>query len=391
MKHSLIDHQLSKIEKLVELKAEELELKNYEKYHHLHKIAIQFLKKQKVLLYGGYAINELMPEKDKIYPKFTLPDIDIFTVNSRKLGRDLVATYRAHGIDMASVSEALHPGTYRLYVDGVQVVDITTVSLAAFNKLSKRAVRTSSGLKTVDPQFLRLSLHMILSQANNADRWPKVFQRLITFYRRFPPEVCAARPQSKKSIEQLPEDMVVAIYKFLKQSPYIVFGAKEIKDMSGEAMVDSSIPWIQIVTDKDLQYVAKELINTLPAYSFKVSKLYTGDDFISDHLFITFKGKKVIAIYGADTCLTFNKYQGMHVATIHTMIRMYLSMLLSPYKHFEEISDYLECMTNSLSILQQKSIGSKRTLLQQLVIECYGMDHGLITLKRERILRLMQK
>lgn len=393
MKHSVLEEQLSKIERLAELKAELTEQENYEKYHHLFEMTIAYLKKQHVLLYGGYAINELMPAKDKIYKKYTLPDIDVFAAQSTKVAKGLVKMFKDNGIELTNYSEALHPGTYKVFAQGIQIADITGISHKAFDKLDKHSVRGPSGLRVVDPQFLRLSLHMLLSQANNADRWPKVFARLNTFYRNFPPELCKQKSDDVLDPKsQMPEDLVSSIYKYLKGTGFVVFGSREIQEMANDKIaIDSKVPWIQIIADKDLLDVAKAIMEVVPGHTLRVSKVHAGDDFIGPHVFLTLKGVKVVAIYYVEACVTFNNFKGMRVATIHTVLRMYLSMLMSPYKHFEQIGDHLECMVNALSILQQKSVNSKKQLLQQMVIDCFGTQQGLITLKRERLIRLMQK
>lgn len=392
MKTSSLEVQLSKIERLADIKAEQIEESNYKKYHHLFELTIKFLKKQKVLLYGGYAINELMPEKDKIYSKNTLPDIDVFTVDSINLAKDMIKLFKQNNIEVASFSEALHPGTYKVFVQGIQIVDITGVSKQAFAKLAKNSMKGDTGIPVVDPQFLRLSLHMLLSQANNADRWPKVFSRLNNFYRNFPPQRCNAS-HSERPGDQIPDDMLKNIYKFLQNTPFVVFGSREIQEMMGDntSHMHTSVPWIQVIADKDVIHVAEQIAASVPGFILKKSKLYEGDDFIPPHLFLIFKGVKVVAIYGIDTCITYNKFHGLNVATIHTMLRMYLSMMFSPYKHFEKMYDHLECMTNALSLLQQKTTSSKKKVLQQLVIDCFGTNQGLITLRRERLLRLLKK
>ena len=70
----LLDQQLKKIKSMAEKKALELEELQYEKYNVYFKSAIKFLKKEKVLMYGGSAINDLMPAKYKFYSERSLPD-----------------------------------------------------------------------------------------------------------------------------------------------------------------------------------------------------------------------------------------------------------------------------------------------------------------------------
>ena len=66
---------------------------------------------------------------------------------------------------------------------------------------------------------------------------------------------------------------------------------------------------------------------------------------------------------------------------------MYLSIILSPYKHFTNI-DSLECLTNTLALLNNKSRGTNKKLLQDVVGQCYGENIGLVTMRKNRLLRL---
>jgi hypothetical protein len=385
-----MESQLQKIQRLAEQRAKELDKSNYQKYHGLFDIAIRHLRKQDVMLYGGFAINELMPRKDKIYEKFTLPDIDVFSVRSLKVAQDMVRDFRERGHELSNYTEALHPGTYKVFVEGVQVADITGISKAAFAKLARGAVRGESGLRVVNPQFLRLSLHLLLSQSSTADRWPKVFARLAKFYRHFPPKACS--PASAPTAPApLPEDAVAAMYRHLKEVPCVVFGSREIHEMLGDAAVLTGVPQIQVIVEGDLKEAAQGFSKAAGVH-LVASKVHAGDDFIGPHIFLSYKGVRVVAIYTVEECITYNLFKGLKVATIHTMLRMYLSMMMSPYRHFEKMTDHLECMVNALSLLQQDAATrSRKQLLQQLVLDCFGTQRGIYTLKRERLLRLLEK
>jgi hypothetical protein len=85
--------------------------------------------------------------------------------------------------------------------------------------------------------------------------------------------------------------------------------------------------------------------------------------------------------------MTYVSHNKQKIASIHTIIRMYLSMVLSTYDHFETENHSLECLVNILSIIQQKMSGSRKKIYQQLIEQCYGPYQGLITLRRERVLR----
>ena len=54
---SQLKKQLEHIEQIAEIKNEDIEKQYYDKYSPIFNLLINFLKKQDILLYGGYAIH----------------------------------------------------------------------------------------------------------------------------------------------------------------------------------------------------------------------------------------------------------------------------------------------------------------------------------------------
>lgn len=395
---------LQKLEKLAEAKAQSIEAAMYDKYYDLFKIAIKVLQKSRTLLYGGMAINEILPESLKIYKPKTLPDIDIFCTNGKQIAKLLISEYKRQNYQLASVTEALHENTLKLYVQGIQVADITTISNAAFKRLSKDSVIGPLGLRIVNPQFLRMSLHLMLSHSYDAHRWKKVYQRVIAFNKTYPPKVCepAKILEEDEGDDEYADSYFTArdaIYKYVKKNSMVLFGAKEVHDMLYNTSKDAKIrlyakiPHIQVLTTQNVEDVADDLVKLLPSNIAKyitMSSVYEGDGVLMGaHVFIKYKNTRWVGIYHAESCMSYNEYQGYRVATIHTILSMYLSMVLSPITHFEPMLDSLECMINALSLLQLKKVNSRRHLLQQFVLDCYGIQQGVATLRRERLMRIL--
>ena len=120
----------------------------------------------------------------------------------------------------------------------------------------------------------------------------------------------------------------------------------------------------------------------------KLTKVYTSDEFIPEHIFIMYKNHRLISIYQASACVSYNEYKNMRIASIHTLLRMYLSMMLSSYNHFSNSLDSIECLVNTLSIYHKKLSKSKRILAQEIIGQCYGSYKGLVTMRRDRLLRI---
>jgi hypothetical protein len=397
-----IDNQIKKINMIAKDIADLEEHIQYEKYKSIFDEAIKYIKTRRVLLYGGMAINDLLPLKDKIYSADILPDIDVFSENGQKQASDIVKHFIKKGYDKISTSYtyALHEGTYKVYINALQVFDITTITKKSFKRLLENSVRGDSGIKVVNPQFLRLSLHMMMSQSHDSRRWEKVFKRLNVFYKYYPPKECTLKIASDESFTKLnyiPELLVKNVYKFLEDKDCVFFGIFEIleyfKNYSGKTYLpsNSKIAPIQIIDEKNIIDNAHEIIKYLNIPSLSISDLYTADEFIPDHVIIKYKNHPFIEIYNAPVCMTYVEYNKRKVASIHTIIRMYLSMVLSTYNHFETENHSLECLVNILSIIQQKMSNSRKKIFKQLISECYGPFYGLVTLRRERLLRSNKK
>lgn len=385
-----LEHQLDIIKKVVDEKAAELDTKDYIKYSAIFDDTVSFIKTYKVLLYGGQAIHELMPQKFKIYPKNKLPDIDIFALDGAKVAQNVVKYLKRKGYPLASFTEALHEGTFKVFCQGLPILDITSVPKIVYKRLAVHSVVGDKGLRIVNPQFLRLSMHMILSQANDAFRWEKTFKRLVNFYKVFPPKACT--PKSGKP-SKVPDRLIDSVYELFQNTEYVVFGHRELEDVLGKKLpFDARIPKMNVFVKDNVSDIATDIASLFDDPNVTISKLHEEDMFVPEHVYILYNKEPMIAIFHANSCLTYVHHNKLNIASIHTILRLYLSILLSPNKaSFEDYTKYIECYTNALTIIEQKMQGSRRRLLQEFMTQCYGTAPGVVTLRRERIERIEKK
>jgi len=375
-----------KIQNVVEIKEEEQDIKYYKLYNKMFLDVIEYLKTQKVLLYGGQAIHELMPTKYKIYPKYKLPDIDIFTLNGHELAKKVQKFLERKKYQFPYIKEALKQGTYKVYAESIPILDITTISRKLFIKLSENSSIKQSGLRIVNPLFLRLSMHMILSQSTDAFRWEKTYKRLINYYKVFKPLSSSTVSTSKSNI---PQSLIDNTYKTLDNTNCILFGMNEFKKLN--IHVHNNVPKFVIVIDKEipLHVYAKELINALTTDSL-TTELSIGiynerNTILPEHIFINCNSEPFIVIFFGEVCLT---YHLTNICSIHTVMRLYLGMLIlsSNAKVASNIKQMMDNLTTKL--LQKKS---KNKLLDQFIPDCFGENLGLVTLRRERMIRENKK
>ena len=89
-------------------------------------IVEEFIKRKKLVCYGGTAINNILPEEDKFYNKEAeVPDYDFFTQNALSDAKELADIYYKKGFIDVEAKSGQHHGTYKVFVNYMAVADIT--------------------------------------------------------------------------------------------------------------------------------------------------------------------------------------------------------------------------------------------------------------------------
>ncbi len=389
-----IDRKLKRIDDLAEKKEDEQQKEYYNKYKFLYDICIDFLQTKKVLLYGGTAINELMPANMKVYKGDVLPDIDVFCVNALSVATQLSKLYKKHG-HISSVQEAIHPGTYKVYANGLQILDCTRVTKSDFKKLSKGKVVGDLKIPICNPEYIRMTLHEMLSQPNDVHRWKKVYARLVHMYKVYPPKTCP--PSVKKQIgpkQSIPVDVVQSILEEVHKKEYVMFGGNVISHFFNTPAEVFSWPlgsYLDLLCTEDPVSVATKLVESMNNPYLKVTRVYKDDSVsdigVPDHVYVTYKHKRLLGIYKMSSCRSYIEMNGYRFASLHTMCTMYLALSWSKFKHHSK--QHHQCILHTLQRIQLSLLKepSRQKLLQEFVMQCYGSVEGMATMRRHRAIR----
>lgn len=383
-----LSDKVKRIQSIAEKKIHDIEILEFQKYNKLFSQAVKFLKKEKVLMYGGSAINDLMPKKLKFYEPMSLPDIDIFALNAEQVAARIVKRFEDKGYQYCGFKEALHENTYKVFVEGMQILDITNITPQIYKKLSKGRVKGEHGLYVTNPEYLRMTLHTLMSLPFNAYRWPKVYKRLVYFYKTFPMKKCTTI--EKVNMPKIDDRVTTLFCEWARKHGYVFFGGPEVMEY---IPFDSGDRRDIFVADDDLVKVAQDFLLQVPddirqELDMSISKLVPDDDmFVADHIFITSKGRRIFGIYKTDYCLSYVNIGGNRIASFHTLCNMYMALYLA-YP-----SDRVKCVVNSLGTLQSALIKkpSRKKIFDQFVLECYGPFETQATLRRKHMERIMKQ
>lgn len=371
-----------------EIKEADIKKQNYDKYYYLYEITINFLKNIKVdiLLYGGIAINEALPKKYKIYTETELPDIDIFTTNAKIIIKLLKQYFKKYhkDIELLYTTEALHPGTYKVFAEGLQLLDITDIPSNDFTFLKEEALQTSLGIRSVGIRFLKFSLHLLSAQSYMSNRWTKDFKRMYNIYELYPPSDDEINWDLIYNNE-IPTNIYDNIINWKNTNNIYSFGMDVIEKLIKKPKNVDGFPVLYLLYNGDCK--KNKLFKSLDK-SIIVSKKYTSSYFMEEYYELSYKNHKICYILEAEFCYSVISNKKQTQLSLHSILallyKLYISSRDKNGLHIPIIDNLSKLMINYYS----KSINKHFNDLYS--IKCYGEQAGLITLKRQQIKRKLK-
>lgn len=99
----------------------------------LLKIVTDFIKQKGLVVYGGTALNALLPEGDKFYNySEEIPDYDFFSPNAQQDAMELADIFYKSGYQDAQARSGVHPGTMKSKLHTPQIYILLIRSICQF-------------------------------------------------------------------------------------------------------------------------------------------------------------------------------------------------------------------------------------------------------------------
>lgn len=361
------------------------------------KIVEDFIKKKKLVCYGGISINALLPDKDKIYnEEVDLPDYDFFSPNALNDAKELANIYHQHGYQEVEAKSGQHHGTFKVYVNFLGVADITSIPKDLFQTVKKNAVDVK-GILYTDANFLRMGMYLELSRpSGDTDRWEKVLKRLTLINKYYPLEISNCK-QIDFQREMEDKENADAIYEITKnelvKQGVVFFGGYAIAQYS-QYMPKVLRKKVMNIPDFDVlahdpKLIAEKVKDKLVDTGIKdvsIVKHAGIGEVIPQHYEVKVKNDTIVFLYKPVACHSYNVImingQKVRVATIDTMLSFYLAFLYAnrPYYNTERIL----CMSKFLFDVQQKNRLEQKGLLKRFSILCYGHQPSREEMRAEK-------
>jgi hypothetical protein len=339
--------------------------KNYTKPE-LFNIIDDYISKNKLICYGGMAINNIIPERsERFYDEVDIPDYDCFTKNaisdSKKLSQMLSNSY-----ENVEVKSAMFKGTYKIFVNFIPIVDLTQIE----NKLYDTIKQTSLKINEIfyaSPNYLRMNIHLELSRPlGDVTRWSKIYQRLDLLNKYHP--FIYTKNIIKINVNYSKYNKLVEICK-----KWVILGEYAMKYFKFPLKYNKSDSNIFVLAEslEEIKQNLNEFKFTIVSYSNK---------FINNFYEFKFNGESLLYVFITNSCQSYNeiKEKGLTVklANIDTMLMIYyaLTFIQPPNLNINNLLVYCYLLQH----LNESKITKRFSL------PCIGKQSTFEDIRRER-------
>jgi len=365
-----------------------------------------FLKKKKLICYGGTAINNILPLEDQFYDKnIEIPDYDFYSPNALDDAKELADIYYNNGFQEVEAKAGVHYGTYKVFVNFIPVADITYLEKPLFKRIQRDAIRVY-GILYCPANFLRMNMYLELSRpAGDISRWEKVLKRLILLNKNYALRGKHCDPKLfQREFERIDSDKQAQLYysvrdAFIDQG--LVFFGGYASFLYSSYMPAKQRKMFQKTPDFDVlaeepeqaAVILKERLEDFDYKDVKIVKHEGIGELIAPHYSVRVKinniEETVAFIYKPLACHSYNVIKkgnkSIRVATIDTMLSFYFAFFYSDRDYYDE--NRILCMAQYLFTVQQKNRLEQKGLLKRFSINCYGKQDTLEEMRNTKALK----
>jgi hypothetical protein len=325
-----------------------------------------FIKTHRVMCYGGTAINNLLPVKDRFYdPVYDIPDYDFFSKTPQEHAMILANKLYDSGITNVEVKPGVHFGTFKVYADFTGVADITALDEDLFERLWKSSIKRND-IHYVPPDFLRMSMYLELSRPRgDVSRWAKVYQRLMLLNDAYPIQCKHPDPAGRVPITR---EIKKKIIRMLQKEPVILLGVTASEFHLRQKWTMPVILMAELKTIERLTQGKKVRVEEGTEILPTLHTVYEAD------------GSSHMRFYEVNACHSYHTFDGIHIASIPTILQFFFAYLYTD-SDSENIA-YIQCIAQRLVEIAHTK--PKRRFALLTPIECIGKQETLIEIRKEK-------
>lgn len=344
-------------------------------------IVHDFLTTNKVMCYGGTAINNLLPKEERFYdPERDVPDYDFFSLTPQLHAMELADKIYAAGYKIVEVKPGMHLGTFKVYADYTGVADITYLEPEIFETLWKDSIE-KGGIRYVPPNFLRMSVYLELSRPRgDVSRWKKVYSRILRLNKYYP-ILCPAKYE--EVTERLVSDSIRKNIERTIVDEHAILLGFNASTLQQKGSGKWKLPLDILVTPDKRDETAKMFESILSEEEKVRLRESPGFGEILPHYtdVIDSEGRTLVRVYETNACHSYHTTSsGLRIASIPTLLQFFLAIMYGDAELRESISEqrYL-CAAENLIQMANDDLPRRYKLLTP--IECLGKQDSIVDIR----------
>ena len=362
-------------------------------------IVENFIRKKKLVCYGGTAINNILPKQAQFYDRdVEIPDYDFFSPNALEDAKELADIYYKEGYIDVEAKSGVHMGTFKVFVNYIPIADITLLDKVIYKSISKESIIVS-GIRYAPPNYLRMAMYLELSRPQgDVSRWEKVMKRLTLLNEHYPmkPNSECNNIDFQRKMDSDSDDserLYITIRDAFINESVIFFGGYATSLYSKymtekQQHIVRKIPDFDVISE-DPEKCAIIIKEHLMREGFKQIKFVRNKpigEIIPENIELRVGNETMAFIYKPIACHSYNTIvlnnMKINIATIDTILAFYLSFIYADKPYYQK--DRLLCMAQFLFEIEQKNRLEQKGLLKRFSIDCYGKQPTLEEMRAEK-------
>jgi hypothetical protein len=370
--------------------------KMYEENQELFDMISKFIIKKKLMLYGGLTINLLLPKKYRFYKDYTLNDFDCFSKDAYKHSLELGTLIKRKGYKYVKIRRAKHNDTFRIYVHGIQVIDITQLDSELYDNLQALSMKERSQLKYYKDRYniiptimIKRNLYFELSRPiQSGFRWEKIYKRLNLFMKFYKHKItnkeypCIPYKDDHKLV-------IKELLKYIKEKAYPIIDSYPLKFFLKKkdhccCRITENSKFLVIIVD-NYEHVKNEIIKLVnnhldqTKYQIIINEKHLYSSFINPRTGIDILDKTsngifrlITIMHNNNECFAVQKMNGYTVGSVDSILYFLYSYHLLNYMTFNDIDTENELLYLIGLYESYIHINLKNNIDKRLKITCYG-------------------
>ena len=351
--HSIIKENIYDIEE----KAYDLFMRNHhqpsiKEYKDVIKLIKEYIKKTNLIVYGGYAQNELILDKNKddgFYREIDMPDFEIYSPDPIKHSVEMADLLYEKGYYNPKVDSAVHDGTYKIFCNLVNYSDISYMPVNIYNNCPTIKLK---GIRYTHPHFMMTDAYRVYSDLLTSNyRLVKTFNRMSKLFDYYPIDEDLQYNQIKYKLKNKDDVKEFIRKKIIHNSKLIVIGHYAfnyyVKKTQLNNYVIEKYPYYELISidyENDVKKIYKILKDKYK--KIEINGYYPFFTFFDNRAEFILNGEVILKLYGNNSrCVPYriSEKKLTNFGTTQTVI-LYLFMDYNyalVNKNKEESTNYL--------------------------------------------------